>query len=43
MTEIYTRNNSIMETLTGIMIGILILPGHLIKQGELEVNNFFPF
>ena len=44
MTEIYTRNTPIMETLTGIMIGILIFySGHLIKQGELEVNNFFSF
>ena len=33
-----------METLTGIMIGILIFySGILIKEGELEVNNFFSF
>ncbi len=44
MTEIFNRNTPIMETLTGIMIGILIFySGLLIKQGELEVNNFFSF
>ncbi len=44
MTEIFTRNTPIMETLTGIMIGVLIFySGILIKQGELEVNNFFSF
>ena len=44
MTEIFTRNTPIMETLTGIMIGILIFySGILIKEGELEVNNFFSF
>ena len=44
MTEIFNRNTPIMETLTGIMIGILIFySGLLIKQDELEVNNFFSF
>ena len=44
MTEIFTRNTPIMETLTGIMIGILIFySGILIRDGELEVNNFFSF
>ena len=44
MTEIFTRNTPIMETLTGIMIGVLIFySGILIKEGELEVNNFFSF
>ncbi len=44
MTEIFTRNTPIMETLTGIMIGVLIFySGILIKDGELEVNNFFSF
>ena len=34
----------IMETLTGIMIAILIFySGILIDSGELEVNNFFSF
>tara|TARA_Y100000590_G_scaffold435294_1_gene554559 strand:- start:2483 stop:3760 length:1278 start_codon:yes stop_codon:yes gene_type:complete len=44
MTEIFTRNTPIMETLTGIMIGILIFySGILIQNNELEVNNFFSF
>ncbi len=44
MTEIFTRNTPIMETLTGIMIGVLIFySGILIKNGELEINNFFSF
>ncbi len=44
MTEIFNRNTPIMETLTGIMIGILIFySGLLIKEGELQVNNFFSF
>jgi len=44
MTEIFTRNTPIMESLTGIMIGILIFySGILINRGELGVNNFFSF
>ena len=44
MTEIFTRNTPIMETLTGIMIAALIFySGILIKSGELEINNFFSF
>jgi subfamily B ATP-binding cassette protein MsbA len=44
MTEIFTRNTPIMETLTGIMIAALIFySGTLIKNGELEINNFFSF
>ena len=44
MTEIFVRNTPIMETLTGIMIGILIFySGILIQNNELEVNNFFSF
>ena len=44
MTEIFTRNTPIMETLTGIMIAALIFySGILIKDGELEINNFFSF
>ena len=44
MTEIFQRNTPIMETLTGIMIGILIFyAGILIQNDELEVNNFFHF
>jgi subfamily B ATP-binding cassette protein MsbA len=44
MTEIIFRNTPIMETLTGIMIAALIFySGILIKNGELEINNFFSF
>ena len=44
MTEIFTRNTPFMETLTGIMIAALIFySGILIKDGELEINNFFSF
>ena len=44
MTEIFTRNTPIMETLTGIMIAALIFySGILIKNDELEINNFFSF
>ena len=44
MTEIFTRNTPIMETLTGIMIAALIFySGTLIKNDELEINNFFSF
>ncbi|PDH18332.1 MAG: ABC transporter permease [Pelagibacterales bacterium MED-G41] len=44
MTEIFTRNTPIMETLTGIMIAALIFySGILIKNNELEINNFFSF
>jgi ATP-binding cassette, subfamily B, bacterial MsbA len=43
-TIIFTRNTPIMETLTGIMIGILIFySGILIKNNELEINSFFSF
>ena len=44
MDEIFQRNTPIMETLTGFMIAILIFySGVLIKNGELEINNFFSF
>ena len=44
MNQIFTRNTPIMECLTGILIGVLIFySGILIKNGELEVNNFFSF
>ncbi len=44
MTEIFTRNTPIMESLTGIMIAILIFySGILIKNNELGINNFFSF
>ena len=35
---------SIMETLTGIMIAVLIFySGKLMSKGELDINNFFSF
>ncbi|MDC3099686.1 ABC transporter ATP-binding protein/permease [Candidatus Pelagibacter sp.] len=41
---IYARSSPIMETLTGIMIAILIYySGNLIMSGEIAVNNFFSF
>jgi len=44
MTVIFNRNTPIMETLTGIMIAVLLFySGTLIENGELKVNNFFSF
>ena len=41
---IFVRMSPIMETLTGIMIAILIFySGLLMSRGELEINNFFSF
>ena len=41
---VFVRMSPIMETLTGIMIAILIFySGKLIMQNELEINNFFSF
>ena len=41
---VFVRISPIMETLTGIMIAILIFySGKLIAKGELEINNFFSF
>jgi len=41
---ILVRASPIMETLTGIMIAILIFySGKLIIKGDLDVNNFFSF
>ena len=41
---IHVRMSPIMETLTGIMIAILIFySGKLMAQGELDINNFFSF
>jgi len=41
---IFVRTTPIMETLTGIMIAILIFySGKLIMSNELDVNNFFSF
>ena len=44
MTEIFNRNTPIMESLTGIMIGILLFySGILIGNNELEISSFFSF
>tara|TARA_B100001063_G_C16749486_1_gene549420 strand:+ start:327 stop:2072 length:1746 start_codon:yes stop_codon:yes gene_type:complete len=41
---VFNRNTPIMETLTGIMIAILLIySGTLIANEELEINNFFSF
>ena len=41
---VYVRISPVMETLTGIMIAILIFySGKFISKGELEINNFFSF
>ena len=41
---VFVRMSPIMETLTGIMIAILIFySGLLMSKGELEINNFFSF
>ena len=44
VTTVYVRASPIMETLTGIMIAVLIyFSGKLIMSEQLEVNNFFSF
>ena len=41
---VFTRMSPIMETLTGIMIAILIFySGKLMAQNKLDINNFFSF
>ena len=41
---VFVRMSPIMETLTGIMIAVLIFySGLLMSKGELEINNFFSF
>ena len=41
---VFVRMSPIMETLTGIMIAILIFySGKLMSKGELDINNFFSF
>ena len=41
---VFLRMSPIMETLTGIMIAILIFySGKLMLQNELDINNFFSF
>ena len=41
---VYVRVSPVMETLTGIMIAVLIFySGKLIIYGEIDINNFFSF
>jgi len=41
---VYVRVSPIMETLTGIMIAVLIFyTGKLIIKNEIDINNFFSF
>jgi len=41
---VYVRSSPIMETLTGIMIAILIFySGKLVLNDEIDINNFFSF
>ena len=41
---VFVRISPIMETLTGIMIAVLIFySGKLMSNGELDINNFFSF
>ena len=41
---VFVRMSPIMETLTGMMIAVLIFySGILMANGELEINNFFSF
>jgi subfamily B ATP-binding cassette protein MsbA len=44
ISTVYVRSSPIMETLTGIMIAILIFySGKLMLTNELNINNFFSF
>jgi ATP-binding cassette, subfamily B, bacterial MsbA len=44
ISTVYVRSSPIMETLTGIMIAILIFySGKLVLKNEIDVNNFFSF
>ena len=44
MAKIFIKVSPIMETLTGIMIALLIFySGKLIINGEIDINNFFSF
>ena len=41
---VFVRLSPIMETLTGIMIAVLIFySGKLMAKGEVDINNFFSF
>jgi len=42
--SVFIRATPIMETMTGIMIALLIfISGKLIMSGEIDINNFFSF
>ena len=44
ISTIYVRSSPIMETLTGIMIAILIFySGKLVLKNEIDISNFFSF
>ena len=44
ISTVYVRSSPIMETLTGIMIAILIFySGKLVLKNEIDVNSFFSF
>ena len=44
IATVYIRTSPIMETLTGIMIAILIFySGKLVLTNEIDINNFFSF
>ena len=44
IATVYVRSSPIMETLTGIMIAILIFySGKLVLRDEIDINNFFSF
>ena len=41
---VFVRMSPIMETLTGVMIAVLIFySGKLMSKGEVDINNFFSF
>ena len=44
IATVYVRSSPIMESLTGIMIAILIFySGKLVLKNEIDINNFFSF
>ena len=44
IAAVFVRSSPIMETLTGIMIAILIFySGKLVLKNEIDINNFFSF
>ena len=44
MQVVFVRASPIMESMTGVMIAILIYySGKLIMNDEIDINNFFVF